>query len=72
MILAGDVGGTKTLIGLFHVDADRPVRIDVRSFPTAEFEGLPAIIDAFFETQPSRPQVTRAVFGVAEIGRAHV
>ena len=65
MILAGDVGGTKTLVGLFHFDAERPVRIDARSFPTTEFAGLPAIIDAFFKTQPSRPQVTTAAFGVA-------
>lgn len=65
MILAGDVGGTKTLIGLFHFDAQRPVRIDAHSFPTKEFAGLPAIIDAFFNTQPSRPKVTTAAFGVA-------
>ena len=37
----------------------------MRSFPTTDFAGLPAIIDAFFEAQPSRPAVTRAAFGVA-------
>jgi glucokinase len=65
MILAGDVGGTKTLIGLFEFDARRPVRIDVRSFPTTSYPGLPAIIEAFFSQQPSRPVVTAAAFGVA-------
>jgi glucokinase len=65
MILAGDVGGTKTLIGLFDFDADRPIRVDVRSYPTTDFAGLPAIINAFFDAQPSRPAVTRAAFGVA-------
>ena len=65
MILAGDVGGTKTLIGLFQFDAERPVRVDVRSYPTTDFAGLPAIINAFYEAQPSRPAVTRAAFGVA-------
>jgi glucokinase len=65
MILAGDVGGTKTLIGLFQFDAQRPVRIDVRSYPTTDFAGLPAIIDAFYDAQATRPAVTRAAFGVA-------
>ena len=65
MILAGDVGGTKTLIGLFHVDAARPMRVDVQSFPTTEFSGLPAIIEAFYTSQPARPAVASAAFGVA-------
>jgi glucokinase len=65
MILAGDVGGTKTLIGLFDNDAQRPVRVDVRSFPTTEFSGLPAIIEAFYAAQPSPPAVRVAAFGVA-------
>jgi glucokinase len=65
MILAGDVGGTKTLIGLFQFDARRPVRIDVRSFPTTDYDGLPAIIEAFYGQQASRPAVTAAAFGVA-------
>lgn len=65
MILAGDVGGTKTLIGLFQFDKRRPVPIDVRSFPTTEYPGLPAIIDAFYSVQRARPAVTSAAFGVA-------
>ena len=65
MILAGDIGGTKTLIGLFDARAERPVPVDVRSFPTTEFAGLPAIIDAFLAAQTSRPDVRGAAFGVA-------
>ena len=65
MILAGDVGGTKTLIGLFEPDARRPVAVDVRTFPTTQFPGLPAIISAFLEQQPTRPTITTAAFGVA-------
>ncbi len=43
MILAGDVGGTKTLIGLFQFDAERPVRVDVRSFrPPTSPDSLPS------------------------------
>jgi glucokinase len=65
MILAGDVGGTKTLIGLFEVDAHRPAAVDVRTFSTTQYPGLPAIIDAFLEQQPTRPAITTAAFGVA-------
>jgi glucokinase len=65
MILAGDIGGTKTLIGLFEPHVGRPVPVDVRSFPTTEFDGLPAIIEAFFAAQSSRPNVHAAAFGVA-------
>jgi glucokinase len=65
MILAGDIGGTKTLIGLFEFDKRRPVAVDVRSFPTTDYPALPAIIDAFYLTRRSRPVVTAAAFGVA-------
>lgn len=65
MILAGDIGGTKTLIGLFEPRERRPVPIHVQSFPTTEFPGLPDIIEAFFATQPPRPRVNAAAFGVA-------
>ena len=46
MILAGDIGGTKTLVGLFAPGGHRPTPVAVRSFPTTGFDGLPAIIDA--------------------------
>jgi glucokinase len=65
MILAGDIGGTKTLIGLFEPHQHRPIPIDVRSFPTTAFPGLAEIIDAFYALQPARLQVTAAAFGVA-------
>jgi glucokinase len=65
MILAGDIGGTKTLIGLFEPRDGRPVPIDVRSFPTTEFPGLLQIIDAFFADTPKRSAISAAAFGVA-------
>jgi glucokinase len=65
MILAGDVGGTKTLIGLFEPNERRPVAVDVRSFPTTQYAGLPAIISEFFQGRPGRPALTAAAFGVA-------
>jgi glucokinase len=63
MILAGDIGGTKTLIGLFEPHGHRPVPVSVTSYPTTDFAGLPAIVDAFYATHAARPRV--AAFGVA-------
>src|SRR5262245_11228007 len=65
MILAGDVGGTKTLIGLFQADAHRPVPVDVRTFSTTQYPGLPEIISAFLSQQAEAPAITSAAFGVA-------
>jgi glucokinase len=65
MILAGDVGGTKTLLGLFEPDGVRPAQLAIDSFITADYPGLPEIIDAFLSAQPSRPHIERAAFGIA-------
>ena len=66
MILAGDIGGTKTLIGLFDVETKRPRAVDIREFSTTAFAGLPAIIDAFAsQLTGGRLNVTAAAFGVA-------
>lgn len=64
MILAGDIGGTKTLLGLF-ADAPRPRQLAMESFATLDFDGLPAIVDLFLSVnRPERP-IERAAFGVA-------
>jgi glucokinase len=65
MILAGDIGGTKTLVGLFEPRDSRPLPVRAQSFATTAFPGLPDIIDAFFADTPQRPHVTAAAFGVA-------
>jgi glucokinase len=65
MILAGDIGGTKTLIGLFDVAARRPTPVDVREFRTTAYPGLPAIIDEFRDAHHERPAISAAAFGVA-------
>lgn len=65
MILAGDIGGTKTLIGLFDFATRRPTPIDVRAFATTDYPSLPAIIDAFRADQPAMPPIDAAVFGIA-------
>ncbi len=64
LVLAGDVGGTKTWLGLFTCDAPRPVAVATRRFRTLEHDGIAAIIARFLE-QAGRPQIVAACLGVA-------
>lgn len=66
MLLAGDVGGTKTLLGLFARAPHRPIPVTIESFPTPEYEGLVPMIREFLARQPGGPhRVDAACFGVA-------
>jgi glucokinase len=65
MILAGDIGGTKTLLGLFEADAVRPAPGAIKEFRTLDYAGLPAMIDEFLATQGGVPTIEHAAFGVA-------
>ena len=47
MILAGDLGGTKTLLGLFERGEPRPREVFTRGYPTQEFTSITAILDDF-------------------------
>ncbi len=63
MILAGDIGGTKTVLGLF--DDTGSIRDPVREerFPSGDFPSLEAIVETFLSGTDARPSV--ACFGVA-------
>jgi glucokinase len=65
MILAGDIGGTKTLLGLFRSDGPRPSRVAVAAYPTLDYSGLPEIVDIFLTSQNVPAPIQRAAFGVA-------
>ena len=66
MILAGDLGGTKTLLGLFEPAAGRPHPVAVRSFSTPAFPNLTTMVAAFAEEALPRGQrIGGACFGVA-------
>jgi len=47
MLLAGDVGGTKTLLGIFDAGPRRPQPITTRTYPTADFDSFTDILKAF-------------------------
>jgi glucokinase len=75
MLLAGDVGGTKTLLGLFERAQPRPKPLAIHSYPTNDFPSFTAILDAFALDVHQPFSVGAAVVGVAGpvIGRrAHL
>lgn len=65
MILAGDIGGTKTLLGLFETRTARPRAVHVRSFETTAYAGLTEMIEAFTTDEAAGRTLAAACFGVA-------
>lgn len=66
MILAGDIGGTKTLLGLFDSVPARPRPVAVRTFGTLDFPDLPSMIARFMDSDETRgASISTACFGVA-------
>lgn len=49
MLLAGDVGGTKTLLGIFRQGPERPISQVVREYGTLDFDSLEDIVLTFLE-----------------------
>jgi len=66
MILAGDIGGTNTRLGLFEPMRPRPRQRAIHVFATLEFPDLPSMIAAFLTAGSiDRATIDRACFGVA-------
>jgi glucokinase len=66
MLLAGDIGGTKTLLGLFDSAPVRPRPVFVRSFGTLDYDDLSTMIAAFLKESEAPASGVKAVcFGVA-------
>ena len=64
MLLAGNLGGTKTLLGSFEPAAPRPVLNEAREFATPEFDSLADMLDAFLRVSGSG-RVDAVAVGVA-------
>ncbi|HEX9919034.1 MAG TPA: glucokinase [Pyrinomonadaceae bacterium] len=62
MILAGDIGGTKTNVALFE-QAELGKPLAQRSFPSGKHDSLESIISEFIAEH--KPQLTHACFGIA-------
>ncbi len=62
LILAGDVGGTNTRLGLFEVIRSRPRLLSEKTFLSKNYKGLENILEEFLRGQR---KVVSACFGVA-------
>ena len=62
-VLAGDIGGTKTRIGLFEMDAGGPRLVEEQTFVSDDFGGLEEIVVSFLAGR--KKACTAACFGIA-------
>ena len=66
MLLAGDVGGTRTRVGLFARGESRPAAVDVEVFSTLDFPDLSSLVEEFLRRSDRTAVVLEgACFGVA-------
>lgn len=63
MILAGDIGGTKTILALFTIDGERIVLLDEQVFPSQRYKDFLDVLQEFLRGR--RYPVQHACFGVA-------
>jgi glucokinase len=63
LILAGDVGGTKTRLGLFAAVDPRPALLHARSYPSRDAGDLEELIHDFLGYSP--PRLLSVCFGIA-------
>ncbi len=63
VMLAGDIGGTKTRLGLFESVKGRPVFGTVETFPSSAYPDFEAVVAEFLKNRKVR--IAGACFGVA-------
>ena len=63
MILAGDIGGTSTRLGLFKGDVNRLEPVRMKTFRSRDYKGLGAIVTEFLAADS--PKIPAACFGIA-------
>ncbi|MGB8507143.1 MAG: glucokinase [Pyrinomonadaceae bacterium] len=76
MIIAGDIGGTKTNLALIETDGRSLGKfVAQHSYPSASFNSLEAILHSFISTHDTEEALSHACFGVAGPvvgGHAHI
>jgi glucokinase len=65
MILAGDVGGTKTLLGLFERQPARPSQRHLVRYSTTAFSSFGDLLDTFSRDLGGMPRLDAIALGVA-------
>jgi len=71
MLLAGDIGGTKTILAIYSPEGGPRTPLAEATFPSANYPNLEAVVREFLGH--GRRPVERAIFGVAgpvRLGRA--
>lgn len=63
MLLAGDIGATKTVLAVFSETDGPRAPLVKRTYPSGEYGGLDAVVREFLEETDA--EMTRAAFGVA-------
>jgi len=63
MILAGDIGGTKTNLAWFTRDGERLTLVKHASYPSRDFATLEDVLGVFLREHPAKPEA--AGFGIA-------
>jgi len=63
LILAGDIGGTKTNLALFSVEGNKLRSVQERTFRSANYSGLIPVIGEFIDVDKYR--IDAATFGIA-------
>ena len=63
LILAGDIGGTKTHLALFSIEGEKLQAEIKKTFPSKRYSGLEPLVEEFFADQQA--SIGRACFGIA-------
>lgn len=72
VILAGDVGGTKTNLALYRTEGTRLVRERMSTYPSREYPGLEAILREFLANAPAIGRTCVGVAGPVVSGRCRL
>lgn len=63
IVLAGDIGGTKTDLGLFRLEGSRPTAVVEQSYPSSEYRLFRDVVEQFLADHPS--EVHSVCVGIA-------
>ena len=63
LYLAGDIGGTKTRLALFSLEAGDCEPFEIESFPSQDYNSLEDIVHTYLAEKPT--ELTGASFGIA-------
>jgi len=66
MLLAGDIGGTKTILALYEERSGATSPLCEQTYPSGRYDNLEAVVREFLQARKAeKPEIDRAVFGVA-------